>query len=145
MSGVLNPNPHSNPNPNPAEDNKCAIRVCGYHLPEGAPAFDIGDPDLMRSERVSASNNTVEPAHPHVLVMDQATQSLSHLVSSQRVAGHNVAEVRRLFGKLAQRVAQLHQGGVLHFDLKPRNVLLRDMELLLCDLDAAMMLQSGAY
>ena len=40
------------------------------------------------------------------------------------------------------QVGRLHRAGVQHFDLKPRNILLHHDEVLLCDLDASMLLST---
>ena len=81
----------------------------------------------------------MEPEYPFVLVMDRAEQSLQALLGTQRIAGHNKAEIVRLFDSITCNVAELHYGGVLHNDLKPRNILLDgEGRVILCDLDAAM-------
>lgn len=80
----------------------------------------------------------MEPEYPFVLVMDRAEQSLQALLSTQRIAGHDKAEIVRLFDSITCNVAELHYGGVLHNDLKPRNILLDgEGQVILCDLDAA--------
>jgi hypothetical protein len=59
---------------------------------------------------------------------------------SQRIAGYDLGRVVALFRQAVTQVAELHTvAGLLHFDLKPRNILiLEDGSLKLCDLDASM-------
>ena len=84
----------------------------------------------------------MDPSYPYVLVMPRAAQSLHGLLMSQRVAGYDADRAMGLFRQAAERVAELHAAaGLLHFDIKPRNVLvLEDGSVKLCDLDASMQL-----
>ena len=82
---------------------------------------------------------------PYVLVLQAAAMSAHEYVSSQRIAGFKVRQVGELFKQIVSRTNDLHgsqQQGIVHFDLKLRNVLLRFNEgkfkVTLCDLDAAL-------
>ena len=82
--------------------------------------------------------------------MDQAEQSLHTLLNAHRIAGHDPTEIAHLFGDIVRQVEALHKGGVVHSDLKTRNILLMPSpdgpaEVILCDLDAGMPLpEAGA-
>ena len=81
----------------------------------------------------------MEPEYSCVLVMDLAEQSLQTLLSTQRIAGHDVNEITRLFDGVVSKLEDVHYSGVLHNDIKPRNILLdNERRVILCDLDAAM-------
>ena len=82
---------------------------------------------------------------PYVLVLQAAAMSAHEYVSSQRIAGFKVRQVADMFKQIVSRTNDLHgsqQQGIVHFDLKLRNVLLRFNEgkfkVTLCDLDAAL-------
>ena len=89
---------------------------------------------VLRSRR--AADDPIDTEYPYVLVMDRAAQSLHGFLMSQRVAGNDAASVVRLFGLVAEKVDELHRlASLLHFDIKPRNILLmEDESVVLCDL-----------
>ena len=96
------------------------------------PAGSFYSNELLQPER--KFDDDMEPEYPYVLVMDRGMQSLHTRIGAQRIAGHNSKEVARIFNGIATRVAELHEGGVVHLDLKPRNILLTPFkEVVLCD------------
>jgi serine/threonine protein kinase len=117
-------------------DASYIITVRGFHLPVGDDGIEAHG-ELMQPEQ--KADGDLEPDFPYLLVMDRASHSLYQLLGSQRVAGNNMAEIRRLMTGLLKQLLRLHNAGVLHFDIKPRNILLRpNKSVVLCDLDAAM-------
>ena len=133
---------------------KCVVSMTAYHVPEGFEGFggmvgsggvdDGEDSHLLQPERKprAPDQDLTEPGFGFVMVMDRMDQSLHHRLGTQRIAGYNVDEAIRIFKGLVSQVGQLHQSGVQHFDLKPRNILLHYNEVMLCDLDASMLLYS---
>ena len=81
---------------------------------------------------------------PYVLVMERGGQSLFIENVTQRIAGVNARTVSKLFRSLCGRVAALHTLGLVHGDLKLRNVIRRfgEVDVCLCDLDAALPIDS---
>ena len=76
-----------------------------------------------------------------MLVLDRAAQSLHGMLASQRIAGNDPVAAIKIFRLVVEQVQVLHSAGLLHFDLKPRNILLlEDGSVVLCDLDASMRL-----
>ncbi|MFF3764695.1 serine/threonine protein kinase [Streptomyces sp. NPDC001922] len=70
-----------------------------------------------------------DPEHPEldgatVLVLERARESLDAVV--ERAGGGPVADGPALLAQVAEGLAQLHQAGWVHGDLKPGNVLLLD-------------------
>ena len=146
-------------------DLSCAIAVRGFHVPEGLgepgeldgngameeekggdlsppsapPGVDLSDaPELLSLQRPErrAADDPIDTEYPYVLVMDRAAQSLHGFLMSQRVAGNDAMSVVQLFGLVAEKVDELHRlASLLHFDIKPRNILLmEDESVVLCDL-----------
>ena len=94
----------------------------------------------MPSERYTHSAE-----YKYVLVLEPGAMSAYEYISSQRIAGFDVKEVVNLVRQIAQRLRELHDGGLVHFDVKLRNILLRKgssgthaLEAQLCDLDASL-------
>jgi serine/threonine protein kinase len=77
--------------------------------------------------------------------------SAHQYISAQRVAGYDVKKIVHLACGIVDRVQALHASGLVHMDLKLRNVLLHarrndpdsdhpddiQLKVVLCDLDAA--------
>ena len=55
----------------------------------------------------------------------------------ERIAGHNWAEIRDVSYSIAVGLDHLHSNGILHGDVKPRNVVRIDGKWILIDLDAS--------
>ena len=80
--------------------------------------------------------------------MERGEISGFQAVSTQRIAGYGVNSVVNLSKQIAQNVHELHKAGLVHYDLKLRNILVKsekkdkhkvneDSTLMLCDLDAS--------
>jgi serine/threonine protein kinase len=122
---------------NKSDLNDCVICVRGYHIPETLPEplpLAMPDPEL---QRVSKND---EFDYPYVLVLDKASQSLYQLLGSQRLAGYNCRSALQIFHSCVKQTIEIHKKGIIHFDIKPRNILLLDdiHSIKLCDLDASM-------
>ena len=96
---------------------------------------------LERGVKVSSDQFS---SYQYVLVMDQASQSVFHRLGSQRIAGNDIQAAVNVFRQVVKQTKKLHAKNLLHFDIKPRNILFRptvntsDDEIVLCDLDASM-------
>ena len=82
------------------------------------------------------------------MVLERGDISGFQAISTQRIAGYDVDAVTNLAKQIAQNVKELHESGLVHYDLKLRNVLVRadkknrhkvgvDSTIMLCDLDAS--------
>jgi hypothetical protein len=111
----------------------------------GTDPLDRGNPllPLLEAEKTRA-DDPVDANHSYIVVMPRAVQSLHDLITSQRIAGCDGDRVVDLFRGIVACVMELHEvAGVIHFDITPRNVLIReDGSVTLCDLDASMPLGS---
>ena len=141
--------------------NRCVIEVVGFHMPKWRGRKIA--PDLLRSAELSGdtrnaidklrrrhhfdstmhSDMTMHTEYPFVLVMEQASASLYDYLWSQRIAGCQISDALKIFRTIVGHVKDLHSQGVVHFDIKPRNILLRycedgTREPVLCDLDASL-------
>ena len=114
----------------PGALNGIVVNVYGWHVPENEP-FTVGD---MKNEKQFSEKHS---DFPYALVMERGTTSLWLAIASQRIAGYDLEKAIALFRQIVVKVAKLHDEGVIHCDLKPRNILIKDSEILLCDLDAA--------
>ena len=115
----------------PSEEG-VVVEVVGWHTPPAGSDFHLAGPKLRTAE------TSIEDEYPYVLVMKLGGESLHHVVASQRIAGVNVSKVQQYLRCLVTKVRRLHDGGLIHCDLKPRNLLCNESdELILCDLDAA--------
>ena len=52
--------------------------------------------------------------------MDPASESLFQLMGSQRIAGVDYQRVSQILQSVVERVDELHEKGLVHFDIKPR-------------------------
>ena len=129
----------------PIDTTSCVVGIQAWHTPADAPfscSGGTGD-DAIRTEEVE--HTAIDAEYPYVLVMPQGQRSLWLTLGSERVAGVDRDRAVELFRFTTERVAQLHTVGLIHCDLKPRNVLRMPSKegdggnyLQLCDLDAAL-------
>ena len=70
-------------------------------------------------------------------VMPRADASLADMLHRERVAGMNWNGIRNIFERIVQACAHLHDHGLSHNDLKPKNIVRIDEDLRLIDLECA--------
>ena len=104
----------------------------------------------------SSEDRAAHPLHSgfkYVLVMERGGQSILVETLTHRIAGVDANGVARLACAIVRRVAELHRRGVVHGDLKLRNVIrcgqrgwcdepsrqCEEEPLCLCDLDASLL------
>jgi serine/threonine protein kinase/ankyrin repeat protein len=111
----------------------CVTKVVGWHLPEGALT-----PLEHPKQREDVTEPDFYPEKPYVLVMERGSTSLFHELQTQRLAGYNPDQIKNIFTDTVKKVQALHNLGLIHSDLKPRNFLRMNGTLMLCDMDAAL-------
>jgi ankyrin repeat protein/serine/threonine protein kinase len=111
----------------------CVTKVVGWHLPDGAQS-----PLEHPMQRETATEPDFFPEKPYVLVMERGSTSLWHEIGTRRIGGYRPVIVRQIFIDAVVKVQALHNLGLIHSDLKPRNFLRIDGALMLCDMDAAL-------
>jgi serine/threonine protein kinase len=119
------------------------VSVLGWIVPKGVE-LTLREHGGRQEEHTADSDK-----YPFVVMMERAHESLFSLLGSQRLAGVGgldgarcLADVRDIFGKIVAVVGKLHNAGLVHLDVKPRNILCNwkangVVEPILCDLDAA--------
>jgi hypothetical protein len=141
-----------------------AVRLIGWHTPRDSPFAGSGQRPEPTDESDQESSiagkaawalaplviKSSQSTYPYLLVMERGGPSLQLSVSTQRIAGCSADAVISIFGNLARQIADLHKCGLVHGDVKLRNVLGRigsellsfDLDkipsVLLCDLDSSL-------
>lgn len=108
-------------------------------LSEGQRLGLLSHPNVVRVSRYLEANNTA------YLVMDfEEGGSLSSLIRAREVS-LTESEVRAIVLALADGLAQMHRCGLIHRDVKPDNIIIReDGEPVLIDFGAAMDVRGAA-
>ena len=112
------------------------VGVLGWHIPGGDATAELIAPSGAKQE----PERTTDPVYPFVLAMIRGERSLHDACNKERIAGYNLRAVSAVLAQVAVRVADLHANGVVHGDLKQRNIIRAEGgagEWLLCDMDAA--------
>lgn len=72
----------------------------------------------------------------YCLVMPAADKNLSVIISSERIAGKDWAQIKLITLHIAQSLQHMHLKGFIHGDIKPLNIMRIDNRTKLIDLDA---------
>ena len=113
------------------------MQVLGWHTPEGHHFFAATG--RQREPSTYTASQCHETAYPYVLIMERGSASLWHAMATERIAKYEPATALSIFKRIVLQVKVLHEAGLVHCDIKPRNILVDSVELAvtLCDLDAA--------
>jgi serine/threonine protein kinase len=69
--------------------------------------------------------------------MPAADRSLEHIISAERIAGVDISKIRHFATGIGKALLHLHRDkGLVHADLKPRNIVRMHSEWKLIDFDA---------
>ena len=108
------------------------IGVLHWHTPEAEPLSD-GSGKTQEPEASDAADK-----YPYVLVMEKGVRSLHQACDVERMAGYDLEAIRKAITDTLSKLQSLHAKGVVHGDLKQRNILRRGTgDWILCDMDAA--------
>lgn len=130
-----------NGDPLPAE---AVIRILGWHTPVDEPLVDpSGKPQEPEHTCDQHDIATELEEYPYVIVMEQGERSLHDACAKERIAGYDAATIFDIFRQVLVCVQMLHIAGVVHADLKQRNILrvtsasTGAAKWILCDMDAS--------
>jgi len=82
--------------------------------------FD-GETAVRKRAQMSPSHILMEK-YPFALVMERADRNLAEIITNEQLAAEQLGEIRRVANKIGACIAQLHESGICHGDIKPRNV-----------------------
>ena len=80
-----------------------------------------------------------EPTNPgeYCAVLQRAERSLRHVIDNEHIAGLDYQAVFNIAVQLAQSLQHVHEKGLVHMDIKPRNFMRLGERWKLIDWDAA--------
>jgi serine/threonine protein kinase len=73
--------------------------------------------------------------YPYAIQMPLADRNLNEIIVSERLAEEPLDVIRQNSRKILNMIQELHKAGVVHGDVKPKNVVRVDRTLMLIDLD----------
>ena len=82
--------------------------------------------------------------YPFAIQMSLADRNLNEIIASERLAEEPLDVIRESGRKLLNLIQDLHNDGIVHGDVKPKNVVRADRTLKLIDLDMAIKLDAGS-
>ena len=97
--------------------DSCVVRLLGWHAPKDEQNTMIKGKGA-RIEATDASSR-----YKYLLILEKGDSSVHRAIVTQRIAGHNVDAVSHLALEVAQNVKELHAAGLVHYDLKIRNII----------------------
>ena len=98
------------------------------------------DTDTAFSEEVQRRGFT---HYPYCIVMPAAEKNLQAIISAERFAGKDWAYIKEITTEVAQALKLMHSKGIMHGDVKPRNIMRCEGRMKLIDLDASAPLEVG--
>ena len=111
------------------------IRVLCWHTPADC------EPLVVNGQPQEPEHTSLDDEYPYLLVMDRGERSLHDACAKERIAGYKVDTIIEAFRSILGCVEVLHASGVIHGDLKQRNILrfiVDDLaKWILCDMDAS--------
>jgi serine/threonine protein kinase len=81
--------------------------------------------------------------YPYAIQMPLADRNLNEIIASERLAEEPLDVIRQSSRKLLKLIEDLHDSGVIHGDVKPKNVVRVDRQLMLIDLDMSITVGSS--
>jgi serine/threonine protein kinase len=81
--------------------------------------------------------------YPYAIQMPLADRNLNEIIASERLAEEPLDVIRQSSRKVLNLIQDLHNSGVVHGDVKPKNVVRVDRTLMLIDLDMSITVGSS--
>ena len=90
------------------------ISVLRWHTPPGVTLTNA------QGQTEEPQHTAADDKHPFVLVMARGQRSLHDACAKERIAGYDSQVIVEAFRSILLCVQDLHEGGVVHADLKQR-------------------------
>jgi ankyrin repeat protein/serine/threonine protein kinase len=108
------------------------------------PILRSHDPDVDERTELEVRARKLD-SHPYILVFPAADRAMNAIIDHEREVSGWLEEVRVAARQLAQALAFLHARGIIHGDVKARNIVREGRVYKLIDLDAAANFAAGEY
>ena len=116
------------------------VALWGWHTCVSEPLFTIDDSatGACITPEPQRLSSTEAEEYPFCIVMERGERSLHDACSKERIAGVDSRAIVLAMRQVLQCLASLHAVGVVHGDVKQRNILRNASGAwMLCDMDAA--------
>lgn len=97
---------------------------------------------VSETRRVEA--RTLMNTYPYAIQMPLADRNLNEIIASERLAEEPLDVIRQSSRKVLNLIQDLHSEGIVHGDVKPKNIVRVDRALMLIDLDMSITVESSA-
>jgi serine/threonine protein kinase len=99
-------------------------------------------PSFVEKTRRDEARNLMSE-YPYAIQMPLADRNLNEIIASERLAEEPLDVIRQSSRKVLNLIQDLHSSGVIHGDVKPKNIVRVDRTLMLIDLDMAITVGSS--
>lgn len=118
-----------------SSDAEAAVRYASTNSAQELPITAMPESELVTVPRPEARD--LMQGYPYAVCMPLADRNLLEVIQSERLAEEPMAVIQSTGLKLATLVQMLHANGVVHGDIKPKNIVRVDREFRLIDFDMA--------
>lgn len=110
--------------------NDAVIQILGWHMPRDEQ-YELPTSSSTVSQNCVAGGQRKQSTaaadeYPYVLVLQRAARSLHEACAKERLARYDWRRVVSCMRDVAQCIQQLHDAGLVHGDIKQRNILRLD-------------------
>jgi len=119
-------------------NHDAVIELLGWHAPKGV-VLPFPSGQTYRREATDHEFACVDQGYPYLLVMERGERSLHDACTKERFSGYNYDNIWSVMSDVAASLQILHKSGMIHGDLKGRNILRVNLKgkWILCDMDAS--------
>ena len=79
----------------------------------------------------------------YCIVMPAADRDLNRIITNEHIAGKDFAQIKSIATEIAQALDHLHTNGIMHGDIKSKNIMRIGHKIKLIDLDACASMDGG--